>query len=196
MSPSVEEIRKAAEARMRELGPVIQEIEQLQKILEVTGGEDADATAGGDRGGGHGGRPSRSGSRSSPRRGPDGRAVRGSNKTLIMEVVRDHPGIAAPELATITGLKREVISATLYRLKKQRNVEPYGRGVRVATAPPKERRFILELAEGNPGVTTAELAEVTGLDPVVTEVTVEAMKRDGELVELEGGVSPAGRPRG
>lgn len=192
MSPSVEEIRRAAETRMRELTPVLKEIEQLQEILRVTeengtNGDDAilapEAPEFAVEDGVF-----------RPRRGPDGRAVRGSNKTVILEVVRANPGIAAPEIAALTDLKREVISATIYRLKKQGALVDYGKGVRIAVAPAKKRKFILEVVTGRPGISVPELAEVAALDPVVAAVTVEQMIEHEELSDADGGLLPVRRP--
>jgi hypothetical protein len=178
MNPSVEEIRRAAESRMRELTPVLKEIAQLQKILKVTTEDGVDPD---------GDLPVELPALATeegvfrPRRGPDGRALRGSNKTVILEVVRAHPGIASPEVAALTDLKREVISATVYRLKKQGVVIDYGKGVRIAVAPAKKRRFMLEVVEERPGITIPELADVVSLDPSVAAVTVERMADDEEL---------------
>ena len=181
MSPSVEEIRKAAEARIRELEPVIREIAQLQKILRVTAEGEAGEVDGLDVELPDG----KAGNGSS-----NGRVARGSNRTVIMEIARDHPGITAPEVAAMKGIKRQVVSATMYRLKKQGNLEDYGKGVRVATAPRRQRKFILELAESRPGLSCTEIADAAGLDPVVAEVTVAAMQKDGELAPADGGLVP------
>ncbi len=200
MSPSVEEIRRAAETRMRELTPVLEEIAQLQKILKVTeqggGGLDDDLLAEANGNGSHEGNGSSAHTPGfavedgllKPRRGPDGRAIRGSNKSVILEVIRANPGIAAPEISALTDLKREVISATIYRLRKQGAVADYGKGVRIAVAPAKKRKFILELTQAKPGVNLPEVADVAGLDPVVAEVTVEQMVDHGELVRQDEGL--------
>jgi hypothetical protein len=181
MSPSVEEIRRAAESRMRELTPVLKEIAQLQKILEVTkdGAPDSNGT-GGDTAVDLPEFAVEDGVLK-PRRGPDGRAVRGSNKTVILEVVRANPGIAAPEIAALTDLKREVISATIYRLKKQGAVVDYGKGVRIAVAPAKKRKFLLEVVSDRPGITVAELADIASLDPSIAAVTADYLVEHDEL---------------
>jgi hypothetical protein len=126
-----------------------------------------------------------------PRRGPDGRALRGSNKSVILEVIRDNPGVAAPEIAGLTDLKREVISATIYRLKKQGAVVDYGTGVRIAVASAKKRQFILGLAKARPGIDLADLADVAGLDPIVASVTVGEMLDRGELAREGNGLTAA-----
>ncbi len=174
---------------MRELEPVIKEIEQLRDILQVTseGGSPEPLPRSGAGPNGTGKRSGNGLHRA--QRGPDGRAVRGSNKTVILELVRANPGIAAPEIAAMTDLKREVISATMYRLKKRGVLEDYGKGARVAVASSKMRKFILELADAKPGIAETEIADVTGLDPAVVAVTIEALKKR-ELLEDQGdGVS-------
>lgn len=203
MSPSVEEIRRAAELRMRELTPVLREIAQLQRILKVTeegeaGAEEpgfaeaagltSDRSKNGNDNGDQKPEFAVANGVLRPRRGPDGRAVRGSNKSVILEVVRANPGIAAPEIAALTDLKREVISATIYRLKKQGAVVDYGNGVRIAVAPAKKRRFIRELAETKPGIGLSDLADVAGLDPAVATVTVDHMIDHDELASKDDGL--------
>ncbi|HTT95564.1 MAG TPA: hypothetical protein VMF55_12895 [Solirubrobacterales bacterium] len=198
MSPSVEEIRRAAESRMRELEPVMREIAQLQRILAVTeeGTEADDLSAlaeamSNGASSGHAAPAAAGDGVVRPRRRADGRSVRGSNKAVIMKLVRENPGIAAPEVAARTDLKREVVSATIYRLKRQKILEDYGEGVRVATAPAKKRRFIAELVGSRPGITVAEIADVAGLDPAVTDVTIEHMVAREELALTDAGLTAA-----
>jgi len=144
VSPAVEQIRNTVEARIRELKPVITELEQLQAILSLIDGDTA------------AGKQaeliemlSRAGLNTTPqpllrrgRRGTkpgrDGRAPQGANKRLIIETVLDHPGITAPEIAERTGLKRTVVSATINRLKHAGELEPYSEGVRVPLMPATE----------------------------------------------------------
>jgi hypothetical protein len=194
VSDSVSDIRRAAEVRMRELAPAIREAAQLQKVLAATAAaedldlegldlaglaEEADRQAAGpERGSGA--------EVLRPRRGPDGRSVRGSNRSVILRVVRDNPGISSPEIAAITDLKREVISATIYRLKRQGVLEGYGRGVRVVLADEEARERIRRLAESRPGIDQIEIADATGLDPVVVEVSVEHLRKSGALEDGVG----------
>ena len=79
-------------------------------------------------------RPYRRGSRGTkPTR--DGRAPYGTNRQRILDEVVAHPGITAAEISERTGIKRTVISPTLYRLKQAGELEPYGEGVRIASEP-------------------------------------------------------------
>ncbi|HVR05057.1 MAG TPA: helix-turn-helix domain-containing protein, partial [Solirubrobacteraceae bacterium] len=178
-----EQIRATVQARLRELEPVLIELEQLQSVLAALdepgaqlvpgmtaggsrrqeairsgGGRGAGVMGGGigDGGIGDGGmvagatgvaagigdvagqtplrlldrvatnsalggtrlasvpRPYRLGSR----RGSDGRAPQGANKQRILAAIAAHPGLAAPEIAQLTGLKRPVVASTISRLKR------------------------------------------------------------------------------
>lgn len=140
LSPVVEQIRNTVEARLRELQPVAEEIEQLESILATLNSGEAgralpqmaalleSATAPipaeplkpAVRYGRRGTKPGR-----------DGRAPQGHNKQQIIKTILERPGITAPEIAELTGVKRTVVSATINRLKRGGELEPYGEGVRV-----------------------------------------------------------------
>jgi biotin operon repressor len=148
MSPAVEQIRRTVEDRIRELGPLINELEQLQNILtllEADGRVDpaqALAQPSGDVSAllaQIGAAPARPNVIRQARRGTkpgrDGRAPQGANKQRIVEAVLDDPGITATEIAERTGVKRTVVSATINRLKRNGELEPHGRGVRVPLTP-------------------------------------------------------------
>jgi Winged helix-turn-helix DNA-binding len=148
MSPAVEQIRKTVENRIRELGPVISELEQLQSILALLEAEERNGGGTADGKGSAvfdvsallaqtgigslptGTQPIRR-SRRGTKPGRDGRAPQGANKQLIVEAVLEDPGVTATEIAERTGVKRTVVSATINRLKRNGELEPYGRGVRV-----------------------------------------------------------------
>jgi biotin operon repressor len=144
MSATLEQIRRTVEERIRELRPVIDELEQLQRILTLLEGEDL----GQDGGTGpsaqlaalltQAGIDTDASSRQPIRRsrhgtkpGRDGRAPQGANKQRIIETVMDDPGVTATEIAERTGVKRTVVSATINRLKRNGELEPLGQGVRV-----------------------------------------------------------------
>jgi CRP-like cAMP-binding protein len=145
MSPAVEQIRRTVEDRIRELGPVIAELEQLQNILALLDadagaapqGASEDVTAlltqlGAEQARGRPQTPRHS--RRGTKPGRDGRAPQGANKQRIIEAVLSDPGITATEIAERTGVKRTVVSATINRLKRNGELEPHGRGVRVPLA--------------------------------------------------------------
>jgi Winged helix-turn-helix DNA-binding len=141
MSPTVEEIRRTAEARLRELAPLLAEAAQLEALLAALDAPDVR-------------RPSAVGALPAPaplaaavpepvapaprrgaaaaRRGRDGRAPQGSNKRTIMDIVAANPGIAAPDIAEQTGMKRTVVASTISRLKRTGELEAEGAGVRLA----------------------------------------------------------------
>jgi hypothetical protein len=138
MSPTVDEIRRTAEARLRELAPLLTEAAQLEALLAALDAPEphlpvpvapvaAPAAA-----------PQRPVAASparrspSPRRGRDGRAPQGSNKRAILDVIAANPGIAAPDVAALTGMKRTVVASTISRLKRTGELEAEGSGVRLA----------------------------------------------------------------
>lgn len=120
MSPTVEEIRRTAQTRLSELEPLLTEAEQLRRLLAAL--DD--------------GPPRRLSAvpatdRRAASRARDGRAPQGANKQLILAIVAERPGIAAPEIAAMTGLKRTVVASTISRLKRVGELESYGAGVRL-----------------------------------------------------------------
>jgi DNA invertase Pin-like site-specific DNA recombinase len=141
MSTAVEQIRRTVEERIRELRPVIHELEQLQGILSMLDGDpgptDADAESlatllaqAGVDADASSRQPIRR-SRRGTKPGRDGRAPQGANKQRIIEAVMQDPGVTATEIAERTGVKRTVVSATINRLKRNGELEPLGQGVRV-----------------------------------------------------------------
>ncbi|MCL2769774.1 MAG: winged helix-turn-helix domain-containing protein [Solirubrobacterales bacterium] len=151
MNATVEhQIRATVEARLRELAPVAAEIEQLQHVLEslpsptarellgpraVTAVPPAAAGAVAVAPGSPNliavPRPHRLGSR----RGRDGRAPQGANKQRILAAIAAHPGLAAPEIARLTGLKRSVVASTISRLKRTGELSAHGDGVCLVFTP-------------------------------------------------------------
>jgi hypothetical protein len=151
-NPAGERIRGIVEERLRELRPLIAELEQLRGILELLDGAEAnpDATRVSTLLGSLGIEPaggsapavpaSASASAVQPllrrgrrgtRPGRDGRAPQGANKQRIIAKILERPGIGAAEIAEATGLKRTVVSATISRLKRTGELESHGEGVRV-----------------------------------------------------------------
>ena len=146
MSPAVDQIRRTVEERIRELGPVISELEQLQSILSLLEGRNEGPVRPGPEGSSTDiatllsqvgldpatvrPQPIRR-SRRGTKPGRDGRAPQGANKQRIIEAVVEDPGVTATEIAERTGVKRTVVSATINRLKRNGELEADGRGVRV-----------------------------------------------------------------
>ncbi|WP_027007841.1 winged helix-turn-helix domain-containing protein [Conexibacter woesei] len=139
------QIRETIDARMAELEPVAMELERLRRLREVVetleaSGQDTvtpdltvllgHASAGGDAIGAVP-RPMIRRGRRGTKRGRDGRAPQGANKQLILQTILERPGISAPEIAEITGIKRTIVAATINRLKRGGELEAYDEGVRV-----------------------------------------------------------------
>jgi hypothetical protein len=109
MNPAVaEQIRSAVEARLDELQPVVTELEQLQGVLALLDAQSA--------------------------RGDGERAPQGSNKRRIVAVIAEHPGIAAPQIARLTGLKRPLVASTISRMKSRGELLDCEEGVRLPSA--------------------------------------------------------------
>jgi hypothetical protein len=135
--PSVDTIRREAEARLRELEPVLEEAEKLRGVLAVIDGAGAGAGAGAGGGVGGGGARSPVGTGSSAGRRPHGRTTAsGANKQRILAVIAAHPGITPREIALHTGIKRSVVASTVNRLKRRGEVRAHSApGRRGAVAP-------------------------------------------------------------
>lgn len=123
MSPTLEEIRRTAEQRLQALAPALAEARQLQDLIATL-----------DRSAGLGGSPDLPAPDREPsaRQRHQGRAPQGSNKRVILGIVAEHPGIAAPEIARRTGMKRTVVASTISRLKRTGELAPCGSGVQLA----------------------------------------------------------------
>lgn len=139
------QIRATIEARLTELEPVVMELERLRHLREVVDTLEASgsdqvtsdltkllghASAGGDAVGALP-RPMIRRGRRGTKRGRDGRAPQGANKQLILRTILERPGITAPEISELTGIKRTIVAATINRLKRTGELEPYDEGVRV-----------------------------------------------------------------
>ncbi|HEU0249430.1 MAG TPA: winged helix-turn-helix domain-containing protein [Solirubrobacteraceae bacterium] len=119
-APMLDEIRRTAERRLREIEPLIEEAERLREVLAVIerrsiGGSSERARALRTRG-------EQAHSAVSPR------AAKGANKRLILELVGERPGITPAEIARTTGLKRTVVASTVSRLKRYGELRDYEQG--------------------------------------------------------------------
>lgn len=112
----LEEIRRNAEHRLREIEPLIEEAHRLRDVLEVIGRRTAS-------GGSHAAPPL--GEADAEQRE---RAARGANKRIILDLVASRPGIRAAEIAQLTGLKRTVVASTVSRLKRQGALMEHNQG--------------------------------------------------------------------
>lgn len=116
-TPMLDEIRRTAERRLREIEPLIDEAERLREVLAVIERRVVTERA----------RP-----RSVRARGdgaePASRAAKGANKRLILELVGQRPGITPAEIASSTGLKRTVVASTVSRLKRHGELRDHEQG--------------------------------------------------------------------
>jgi hypothetical protein len=118
--PMLEEIRRTAQRRLREIEPLIEEAERLRDVIAVI--EERST-------------PERSSPLAAKRtRGASAhaliapRAAKGANKRLILELVGQRPGITAAEIAQTTGLKRTVVASTVSRLKRYGELRDHEHG--------------------------------------------------------------------
>ncbi|MCL2768552.1 MAG: winged helix-turn-helix domain-containing protein [Solirubrobacterales bacterium] len=115
-APRLEEIEQAAERRLLELQPMVEEAERLRTVLDVIAGKLRANGAGAERGDG-----------GLVALGPP-RAATGSNKRAILELVAERPGITASEIAEETGVKRTVVASTISRLKQRGELGEHAQG--------------------------------------------------------------------
>jgi hypothetical protein len=127
MSPVLEEIRRTAETRLLELAPLLAEAQQLRDLLSAL--DDPDGLAAAELADGSVSSLQLARAHDGVIRG--GRAPQGANKRLILGIIAGRPGIAAPEIAALTGLKRTVVASTVSRLKRTGELEACGGGVRL-----------------------------------------------------------------
>jgi len=117
-TPMLDEIRRTAERRLREITPLIDEADRLREVLAVIDREQAAE------------RPRRA------RRAETApRAPKGSNKRLILDLVGERPGITPAEISDTTGLKRTVVASTVSRLKRCGELHDYEQGGVCLPAP-------------------------------------------------------------
>jgi MarR family len=114
LSP-VDAIRREAEARLRELEPMLEEAARLRGVLAAL-----DGPAPADPGEDPHALPSGTGPAVRARR----TAPSGANKQRILEAIADSPGITPREIAAQTGIDRPVVASTVNRLKRRGEVRP------------------------------------------------------------------------
>jgi hypothetical protein len=118
----LDEIRRNAKHRLRQIEPLIKEADRLRGVLEVIEGRSAVAQAS----------PSRADGVGTIVASAAPRAPKGSNKRIILELVGERPGIAPAEISQVTGIKRTVVASTVSRLKRHGELEgDDGGGVRL-----------------------------------------------------------------
>ena len=122
----LEEIRRTAERRLRQIEPLLEEADRLRHVLDAIEGRSTVRQV-----------PPRA----DEARGANGilnaanaakskasRAAKGSNKRVILELVGQRPGIAVAEISELTGVKRTVVASTVSRLKRYGELREHEQG--------------------------------------------------------------------
>ncbi|HEY1688139.1 MAG TPA: hypothetical protein VGF95_04670 [Solirubrobacteraceae bacterium] len=134
----VEEIRRTAQRRLRQIEPLIEEAERLRDVLAALerrpiraqplrhSTKSGHATKSGSASGG--GSESTDASAKVQAHSVRPRAAKGANKRVIIELVGHSPGITSAEISAATGMKRTVVASTVSRLKRNGELRDYERG--------------------------------------------------------------------
>ncbi|MDO9407012.1 helix-turn-helix domain-containing protein [Patulibacter sp.] len=111
----VDEVVQTVTARLAELQPYLDEAERLRAILAASGAaQGSDAT------------PS-----AAPASSATTRRGQGANKSAILALIAERPGVTAADIARTSGMKRTVVASTVSRLKRTGELVAEGRGVRL-----------------------------------------------------------------
>ena len=117
MSDFLAKTRQEIDARLRDLKPMVEEYEQLQKASAALAGLN-----GGRRGRPRGTRRATTGRRRGRPRGSGTRAIQ------ALELVKANPGISISELADHMGIKANYLYRVLPTLESEGKVKKDGRG--------------------------------------------------------------------
>lgn len=121
MTDFLEEKKQEIEARLAELRPLVEEYERLEAASRALNGLDGTPAPAPSSS-----RRRRSGGGGTGRRGrPKGSGTRG---TQALDLVKEHPGIAIPELAEKMGIKQNYLYRVLPGLEQDGLVEKRDRG--------------------------------------------------------------------
>lgn len=123
MTDFLDEKRSEIEARLKELRPLVEEYQRLEKAsaaLSGVGGQSSGRSRNGRR------RNGSSGSAGTGRRG----RPRGSGKRALQaqEIVGARPGITIPELAEAMGIQANYLYRVMPTLQSEGKVEKKGKG--------------------------------------------------------------------
>jgi predicted transcriptional regulator len=122
----LEEIRRTATLRLRQIEPLIEEADRLREVLRALDGR---PQAGAELARTPGRRLQAATSVSNASGGGvSGRAAKGANKRIILDLVAKHPGITAAEISERTGVKRTVVASTVSRLKRYGELRDHSDG--------------------------------------------------------------------
>ncbi|HEY2536288.1 MAG TPA: hypothetical protein VGI24_04815 [Solirubrobacteraceae bacterium] len=113
----LEEIRRTATQRLRQIEPLIEEAHRLRDVLEaIERGPLAEGT-----------QPRYEGLKLAGSAGAR-RAAKGANKRVILDLVGQRPGITVAEISASTGVKRTVAASTVSRLKRTGELREHKQG--------------------------------------------------------------------
>lgn len=113
-------VREQVDARLKELEPLVEEYERLQRVVEVLDGQAGQPTSG----------------RATPRRAMRTQVTtrRGQSRRAeeALKLVSDKPGITVAEAAEAMGIGTTYLYRLLPRLEREGRVRKEGRGYRLA----------------------------------------------------------------
>jgi len=133
----LDEKRKEIDARLKELRPLVEEYERLEKAVAALAGVGASGAAQGRRRSGPAAGSRRRGSGSGG--GRRGRP-RGSGKRAQQaeELVNAQPGITIPELADAIGIQANYLYRVMPTLEQEGKIRKEGKGWHPAAALPQQ----------------------------------------------------------
>lgn len=139
MTDFLDEKRKEIDARLKELRPLVEEYERLEKAVAALAGVGASGAAQGRRRSGPAAGSRRRGSGSGSGGGRRGRP-RGSGKRAqqAQELVNAQPGITIPELADAIGIQANYLYRVMPTLEQEGKIRKEGKGWHPAAALPQE----------------------------------------------------------
>lgn len=129
----VDEVVQTVNARLAELQPYLDEAERLRAILAASGAapEAPAAPPAPARAARRTPAAAQGSSVPSGVSGAPSRRTQGASKSAILAVIAEQPGVTAADIARTSGMKRTVVASTISRLKRNGELEPHGRGVRL-----------------------------------------------------------------
>ena len=137
MTDFLDEKRKEIDARLKELRPLVEEYERLEKAVAALAGVGASGAAQGRRRSGPAAGSRRRGSGSGG--GRRGRP-RGSGKRAqqAQELVNAQPGITIPELADAIGIQANYLYRVMPTLEQEGKIRKEGKGWHPAATLPQQ----------------------------------------------------------
>ena len=122
MPDLLDQIRADIHNRMEELRPVMEEYQRLSTADRALGNQKGNE------------RPFVQSTGRRGRRAPSfsRRAPRGQNRAAILALVGERPGVSVGEIASVTGIAKPTVYATVSKLKRDGTLKPDASGVKLA----------------------------------------------------------------